>query len=771
MAATAGQPAPKPGSLKGPVGVENQADEVDALLADIPAAPSMEPQDDEVSQLLADVPDESAPPAQASVDDVPTVTDESLMGRYSRIGNIPQTAKEVVGDTVARFQASWGVTDAEKVGKLKEIYGPKGVRQAQDGTIQIKRPGEAGFRDFDPDSGLFSLDIINDIADFGRDAVEGGVVVADRILSARGKKGAPMSGGRLAMGAAAGAADAVISLNVGDWIAENLVGIKRDPTRDGAKESAIAGGLGAGFATGFGLAASSLARRRIAAEARKSTVAASEVRQIADDVAQSADSLERNGIKISNGKMVLSPGQITGDLSPEAKTLDFDLSTEGPVRNFFVEQGKLIGSAFDTMKQGFVNTTGKPAEELFQSVKKAAKATRELEGKTIGTFRNEALKVSQNAPRPMQKTAEGLNDFLTEFGFDRVGGKLRAPTLEQIKERFPDANEAVLGKVRSLATDLNGIMIKNNGAVPLKDVDRLYSGFRDTIDNFMGTSSGDGVARKLIDIKNRLRDDWAVHIGAELSERAPGSLEAYQASMKKYSDILSAQDTLSRILKKKDLSSAAFANHIFNPAQGKERVGQLKTLIQASDPRLWDDLVSQHVDLLHKEALDPKTGRTNWLKLSQKFDKLEKSEVLDQMLDPAQKANMKNFFTIAKKVDSKFNFKEGAPVDKSMVSTVRNLLITAAAPVSFIARLSSGQQLTQSMIDSIGKDKALAKWLNGEGLELVLKGVPPKEAGRLRKFMMGALKGTGATLQARTRRSIAADPRIPEALRAEETEE
>lgn len=789
----------KPSGLAKPVPGAEEASEFGAFLNSLPEPDMPAPQEDEAvppqdqaSEFDAALAASAAPQEEIPIEDVPTVQPETFDQRRERTGSVVQAAKEVVGDSIARFKASWGVTDREKVGKLKEIYGDKGVRQASDGTIQVKRPGEKGFRDFDPDT----FELVNDVLDFSRDAVEGSVELGGRVgggvagagaaapagAVAGGVAGLPTGPGALAtaaagaattgaMGAiagqaAGGAAGAVGGLELGDWIAEHLVGIERDPTRDWKKEALTVGSIAAGVGSVFGAASNYLAKKRIAAEARKASLSTKEVFQTAQEVQEAADSLAKNGIQIAQGKrgMVLSPGQIAGDLAPEAKNLDFELSEPGPVRDFFVQQGKLVENAWVKLRQGISNVAGKPEDELFKSIKGASKSMREVEGKTIGTFRDEAMKLSKGQPKAMQRTTKELPNLLNEFGFQakqemRYGAqkelKMVSPSVSDLQEMFPDATPAVLGKVKYLISDLNNSLMKNGGALPLKETDRIYNQFRDTIDSFWGSSSGGAVAERLINIKNALRDDWTQHIGAELNGGRPGALQAYETSLKKYSDILNAQNTLKNVLKKNDISASAFADVIFSPGAGKDRVQQMKTLIGDADPKLWNQLVDKHVENMQRKAINPKTDRMDWKRLSKQFDDLERSEIANEMMDPATKENMKNFFKIAEKVDSTFDFKEGKPVDKSTLSKVRNMVVVLGAPVSFLAKLSTGQNMAQSAIESIGKDRALVRWLNGEGLELVLKDLPKQEQTRLRNVLVPMIaKGALATGMAGPRRDM-----------------
>lgn len=723
-----------------------------------------------------------ADPNAMPIDEVPTVPDESVPERFSRVGNPVQATKELVMDQVARFRSAWAVGDRERKTTLDKMYGSKNVRKASDGTFQIRRNGEKGFRDFDPDTGIFSLDIIGDLLDGSRDAFEGTIELGGRIGGGimgaaeaapagalaglpAGPAGAAAGGiatgalGAIAGQAVGGAIAAPLALQAGDWIAENVMRIERDPERSRMKEAATAGAIAAGIGVVFGGASAALARRRAAQDIKKSSLTTSEVRKTAEEIEQSADNLAKNGINLRQGKMVLTPGQIAGDLAPEARVLDKELSDVGGVRDFFVEQGKLVQEGWDKLSQSIVNVTGRPPEEIFSRVKGAAKEGRDIEGKILGDYRNMALKASKGKPQEMPRTMQGMPEFFSGFGFKLGKNGMEAPSMQAMQEMFPDASSSVLGRVKTLATKLEKKLANNVGGLSLKETDELYSEFQSTINNFKGTKTGDRVANKLIRMKDAIRDDWTMHIGRELQETRPDALNAYKASMQKYSDIMVAQKTLKNVLKKNDLSAAAFANQIYSPAQGKDRVAQLKTLIDDTDPNLSSELAGLKLQFIQQAAMNKKTGRVDWRKVSSEIDALEKSEVLSQMMSPEQRTNFRNFLKIADKVDSEFKFKEGEAVSKSYVSNVRNLIITMLAPVSFLAKVTSGQNMAQSTIDSIGKDRALVRWLNGEGLELVLQGMPAQQRAQARSQLTnilarGSQVGVGSVLQGKGREAV-----------------
>lgn len=770
----------KPSQLGKPVPGKEQEDDVAAFMAnfDAPAVdvpqpssspvPSGTPSDDVSADDFVnslDNEDSSFNDGSPSPDVAPSLPVESFDDRVARTGSEVNALKELLSDAKTRFQAQWGGNQTEVVGKLAEKYGSDNVRVKND-VIEIKKPGQTGFVRFDPiraGGGVESaFEFVNDVLDLSRDVTEGSFEGGGRVAGGAAGGAIGLLGGPaaiattpagLAVGqAVGGAGGAVLGLNVGDWISENIMNVKRDPTRNAKAEAALTGGISLGMGAIFGVASGRIARWTAAQRAKKASVTAGEVLNAAKDVQTMADSLERNGIRLKQGKMVLSPAQIAGDMSPELKKLDYDLTTEDGVRDFFVQQGKMFDEGFDKLKQGMLNATGKAPDDIFKAAKRAGRTETQLEGKLIETYRDTALRFSNDKVLSSNRAKQELERIKQASGFQVVPGKfnyetgmkdpdkLVPPQLSQLQEMFPDATPSVLGRAKSLILDFNKTMDKNNGGLPLKETDRLYKDLRKFIDDNWDTNSGDAVAKSMLGLKNSLRDDWTEQIGNTLNQFDPDAVGGYLVSMKKYSDMKVASEILRSTLKKNDMSAAAFANEIFSPTSGKDKVRQMKTLLDDEESGLFDSLVNQKFMMMTEDSLNKKTGRMDWGKLNNQIDKLKRAEVWDQMVPVDQTKQLDQFLSLAKNIDSEFKFQERGIPAKGMVRKLSRFLILMPSKVSKIAKIGATENLAESVVNSIGKDKALVKWLNGEGLEMVLNDMSPMERSRVRRTIVPILE-------------------------------
>jgi len=687
----------------------------------------------------------------AAKDAVPTAEKPTFEAMSSELGPVEAT-KRYVGDSLARAKLSFATNDWEKQATLKQMYGEENVRM-KDGELQFRRKGDKGFRALDPKQAEY----IDDALDFARTATEigaegairGGITYAG--ARAGGVKGA-VAGAMLS-----GAAGAAGATTVGDFIAQGVLGIPKDPARSAGKELATSATLGALFS---GAGAKFVAWRAAKNAAKGSEATAQTALKTAQELEQISDNLLDNGITLKQGKITLSPGQQASRYLPEAQSLDVHLGSEEPVRKFFDEQGRMFLTGWEDLTRGISNATGKNADELFVKVKESAKLSTQLEGKMIEGFRDQALAKSKRQPRDLPNASQVINDYMfgpDGLGFRQVVGRdaltfkpnmtIHSPKLDDMRKIFPGADEFTMIELKNdLLEPMANDMRKTAGKMSLATMDKHYTKMRKFIDRNIGVTANSNMAKSLIHVKNALRDDWTTAIGQELQDTAPQALGAYTSSMEKYSALKTAQDTLSAVLKKNDLSAAAFANTLFAPATGKDKVRQMKVLINENTPELWDELKGTYLNTLTEQHSKLVKGRgadleriVDWNGLNKKIDQLDRAEILDQMFDKKStfnKQQVKDFFTLAGRIDNSVRLDENALQSAGVLQKMRQFITVVMPGTSSTAKIAN----ISTLIGSMGKDKAVARWLDGEGLELVLKGLPKPKQHEARVLLTAAVK-------------------------------
>jgi len=651
-----------------------------------------------------------------------------------------QRVKTGVQESLARAKVSFGVTDDEKLRAAQSIF-PSAVLQG--GEIFRRSKSTGNLVPLDPDS----IELIDDTLDFARDILEG---VSETGLTAIGTAGGAVATGgtgTLPAAVAAGAGGAVAALQIGDFFQEAVLGIERDPERTSRKSEAA---IAATFGGAFNMLGSALARRtatKLAGKAKLKKLAASTGDEAVNEVALAEEAIKTvqdSGLaKSVNGDILLTPNQINPS-NPNVTAKAKDIADRPEFASFLAEQGKVLDDAYQTVAAAVGNAGTSKAglgERFVRSVSDINKA----EGRIIGQFRKEALKVAGDLPAPVQNFRQFIGETSQALGI--VPGE--KVNVDLVLDNFPDLTETqakILGKKFSSLTDL---VAKNPDGLPLKVIDSEYKKLTTQINILMGGQAGKPLGYKLIQMKNALRDDWTQAIGEKLG---PGSQEAYQSALGKFSKIRGASDKLNLLLKNEDISKEALSKKLFSGQTSLANIRNVKTVIQEGDPDLWKDLVFDYVSGLKNKHTNADTLSVNWQALSKDFDKLGEAGK-KELFDGAEFSS--DQFGAVIKLGRLTNLGEvelkESMSNASFFKRVKNAIITLA-PTFIGTRVANASEL----IGSFGKDKALAKFLSAGGLDEILKGVPAKKRIGLRNKLQPMIDAiaSGAKAAVRTEARI-----------------
>lgn len=728
----------KPTDVNAPVPGQEEKSELDAFLEELPTptpvqgAPTPEPvpapKQDPLEELISSSPE---------VPDFPVAEDSSF-------GPINTEFKRQLELAPVRIAAGIAGNPRDTKLTLENFLGKDNVKEFN-GQFFIRRQGEKAFRELDP--GTF--EIVNDLfSDFYKEYIQG--VFATGGAAA----GSPLGLGGIAAGAGLGAAAGTAFVS-GIEPDLGVVRAEKKGVLERTGEAAIEGVLFAAGEGAINMATKAVKRYRDAQKAKKlakgqSMLGTKEVQETVRSIEDSAQILEDAGINMrvgENGKIILTPGQIAGGKQqfPEAKKLDEILSTEGPVRDLFKEQAQAHREAYEQVTGRISNMAGRPAEVVFSSTQAASKAAAEIEGNLLGEFRRKAIKDSKGAKFPLtaSSSTKARQHLIENFKFkENPNGTLKLPEVEDLQKLFDLSKKRAEG-LHEIFSNFKKAADRGNGNIRIDQMQSLVTDMQRYIN---AIPAKDGYQKKMVvRVKDALRDDWDDAIGETLERTDEGSFLNYLVARDNVSAIKGAQKTLNSLLRKNDVAAANFASQVFSKAQGKERAKQLRILLQNSDdPQLWDELVAHKFQQMAARHSDD-SGKIDFRKFAKEFDELDRAEVLGEMLGKDEKNLMKEFLNIAEKTDAAFTFTArdlAEPKKRSkLVGAARNLLIFLGR-VSFLAKTDRGEKAANAIIQSIGKDKAMAKWLSGEGLELIVKTVPKSQKGKIRKLAEGIIKRT-----------------------------
>lgn len=608
-----------------------------------------------------------------------------------------------------RLRLSFGVTAKEKVDFLKNSMGANNVRTQGDDKIQFRYPGEKKWRAIDNDT----FEMVNDLMDFGRDAFE--------VASETGAKlvGVPLAG------PVGGAAGSMIALNAGDGFAQDVIGIPRDPSRSAVAENAIAGGIGAVLPFG-----ASIMARRAAAKKAAQSVTPNIVRELVSDAIKATEEIKASGL----GDIKLLPHQldVAGSV-PEVTQYAKSASTNDLFRNAINQQKQVLGEGWESIRKEIGNV-GTPKVGIHDKVATAISNIDKYEGALIGDFRDRALKASKGKFQPMNETSKILlgpggslqqvRSLQKQFGVVNGERVRESEVIQKLKdEMFPELKTS---QVKTLVNTMESVAAKlekrkaKMGQMTLEEVDREYTKLTRMIGDTINTSGSKELGKRLIGLKDAVRTDWQNSIGTLLGG---SELQAYKTSLDRFSSIKISIEALAKAIKSDNISKEALSDYLFQGNQSLDRVRNLKNIIFESDQDLWRDVTGNYLDKIQKTFKDPDTGSIDFVGLSKELG--GKKELMGELADGIglDAGDIDNFLKVGRMFQkTEFPFQP----KQEQITALRKLAMISFSP--FISTLAKANE-ARKMLEAMGNDKAVLKYLNAGGIEDLLKGVPKRDRG------------------------------------------
>ena len=626
----------------------------------------------------------------------------------------------------ARFKASFGVTETEQQQAIQSVFKDSNVFKSGDDWL-IQKPNQKPFKLEGEGAADFLADIF---ADNARTLVEMGVDIG---ITAGGTAAGIATGGPVGGAVAFGAADAlggVTAINVGDAIQEAL-GIERDPSRSRVTENIIAGSLGAGFKA-MGTGVSKILAKRASKKAAAQALDENLIREEVDEVVESIIRVNDSGFVKEGDQIRLVPTQ-QAPSNPELKIAAQELSTEREFREFISKQGKMISETYERAGQMLGNVSG-PRRGITERFGEAVGDVDTAAGRLIGDFRKSAIDGAGQTPIEMPNMNNTLNKLIDDLDGleDGLGQAIFKP--RQTKQEIAKLTDALVSdgltdaQARAYLTQTRLMGKQMQKGMSLTSLDAWYDRLGKQINRLGKSDTNSAMQWKLINLRKGLRDDWTKAIGDHVG--GPAKPE-YEKALKRFSEVRTSLNDLNSALKKEGISQEALVKHIFQaPGENLKRIKAVRTVIQKEDPELWRDMTGEFfVETLRKASDDfgRATQKTNWKKVAKTWNDIGKeaqSEILSGSGMPRQ--DFRALLNVAQRSQN-FTVKdfrhrpETTSVLKSMFLVLSNTLPTTKA------------QHMGSIVQSMGRDKALANYLAEDGLERMLKFAKPAKRGLWRE--------------------------------------
>lgn len=739
-----GQPTPSPQDLQSPV-PQTAADpfaqfaipEIEGTSSGggFQRGPASEPAADPFAQYSVDAP----VPVQAAPADQ-QVQDEQMSPLPAPTGW--DSAKEQMREVTARFRNSFAVTDTESVDFLKSTGLFEQVKKTDDGVL-VKRPGRKGWEKFDRDK----IELLGDTVDGARTAfeaiIENGMRIGGGTLGfMKGGAAGAMAGlaagpgsilaspaGAAAAGAlasvpaasVAGAAGAATALKAGDWAQSKLLTDKdgnpiEDPNRDKTQEAIMAAGIGATF----NFVSSKMARRAAARAA-----AGKEAKRTIDYATQkAADAIEDiNDVRNSTIKLAsdfkLDPQQLThiDKGVPELNDMAQALSTAPSFRAAREKAAKGLTDAFDSMANMIWARNGRSGAKVAEDFVITSKDVRNIEGQMVKTFKTQAAEQLGGAKIQVNRFMPVVNQLM-----QMAEGKNGLGKLEYELNLQPNKAKTFAKELKVWGEYLN----RTKGQMGVDSAFKIQDRLTEIINANINSDRGRPLATQLIKLRNAVRDDAidGMDVAFEMmgGDKGKQLSSAFKASKDRYRQIVQATEGLGGILDKDHFSRDHMIKTLFEGSGSYSKAMNAKTLIQESNPGLWAQMTGEYFTRLRKEATN-RTGDVDWFGMSKKFGSMDErlqKEMLDQVgVKPEQ---MKALFNIGQRM-------QNATID-NLANTPKGGVFGSWIKRAIVLMPGTGTgntakaQAVKEMIEGMGKDQAVAKWLKDGGMEEVLRDMP-----------------------------------------------
>ena len=765
-----------PGDLAQPVpGADSLADLTPKLTA-MPAQLPAVPMDNEAAQAarsdmarpsLDDIfgaSPASEAPARPSLDDIfndKPAAEPSMLDKAKQFGT----------DLSSEFVGSFG-NDNQKEALLKQNYGAENVRRSGD-EFYVKRNGKEekftrGLLDTAVDLVKFTNPVLGSVlpgdnhpaAGLARDVAGLGKAVASEAIALPGEIAAAPAGpvAMFAARLAGGAAGEVASDKIGE-----ALGLPKDANAKPGEliaRAALVGGLRATLGFAFDKAANwindklsskavQIAERKAALEATPEAAVGNMINDMQESVAV-LNRLKENGI--IDEKFAFRPDQATHEANLHSAALQ--ASKSKTFQDIAEVQGEMMAKSWEKLDQGASKLAGGDnfGNKMLEKLGSSDKAF----GALIGEARQAVIKSKPDALIEAPLVKQNLELVMKELGFSTqpktqaskillsgpagyapeqvvVGKEFITPSAEKVADMLELSSASRIADAQKIIKDVSGLadlMTNNKGQLSAKMLNTKYTELVDRIGKRIGDNTSIGYTRTMIKLKDAIRDDFAEGIakigGAELGAD-------YSTAMSRYKMFRQAEDSLGSLLERGSITSEQFIKHVFSSgAEGAERIGQMKKILDVTDPGAFQQLKGQWFKQLADAS--PLEGAKSDRLGSIDFNKFEKKltsigeDALKQVFDKQELANLRDYLAIGKKMQAADFAYLPADIPPGLMLRAINAVKAFSGFNHFLGAHRAGPSRINAdaanLVLNIAPDDMALKYLTAGGVEDIMKLVP-----------------------------------------------
>lgn len=711
-----------------------------ALATPVPGA------DEEIDQELLgrlaqqfQLPAQEAPPAEAPlVAPEGEAVDEQLLERLGQQFQAvpPQLQPGSALEFAERAKFSFAQTETEQRSFLEGLPGVTKVGKEDDEFV-LTRNGKK--QRVDPEQFEFFADVFADLA---RPALETAIEIPAAAAGALAGTAAAPGPGTAAGLVAGGAVGAAAATTAGDFVAEQLIGIERDPERSRAQELAFSAALGGTLNLIGGKLLGVAAKRRLAKEIGEENVAAlGKVDRVGEQFRSAIEDLSDAGLTTTvegaDGKpinILLSNLDIN---TPEARQLTQQLRSSKDFLRIQDELAKVHVENIDVILESIGDTQGvrnfdKIAEGDQQIAEKTVNFVRNLkkqEGQRIGEFKARAAKQFRTSPAPVERTDQTLVELFEDFGVRREGDELIGLDPESISRAVAIENPNLLKPIVAVVEDLNETLFNKGGLSP-SDLEKFVTRVG-RLNESRAISKEGTLKRSVAKLSSALRSDRIDVVEEALPDTLKGE---FRQSMQKFASIARNTSEVAELIDGDELATDAFVNSIFKGGKDSlRRLRAVKSVIRSENPALWRELSGEFLNKVVLDASEKGTERPTIQAIITRLNKFGPDFRKELLADsPFSVKNLQSVLTLAKRF-------EKTNLDAASEETITTLLSSFRKIFSPFtdARLNSARNIFNI---TFGTPK-VRKLLTQEGLDQFLEAGTLKER-KFRKMIGDILSST-----------------------------
>lgn len=385
-----------------------------------------------------------------------------------------------------------------------------------------------------------------------------------------------------------------------------------------------------------------------------------------------------------------------------------------------IKQGDTTVDALNKISEGFANIEPKAggAKSVFDTLSDADGAN----GRILGKYKSLARDAAQDQLFTPDTFKSKLSDIMEQAGFT-PGNR---PTTESVSVALNIPQD----EARDLIPRISSYFNKSQGQMSYAELENFHNNL--AVASKAAQRDSYPVQKLFGDLRKAAGDDLANVTGTVLEKTNPEISKTYAQARTDYSSVLQSQDKISSLLKNDAVTQHALVKYVTSGAGDKNKIEAVVNILNKQNPELVRDLNGAIFnDIMVSNARTPTAANPfayDFNGIKKDFKKLIGSDggVLNTITGSPEKT--KDVMTLVDQLERlQIANSKGleAPISETFLGrTFYNL-----------SKIGSPKEMVASMIQSMDRDKNIARYMNAMGIENMSKVVPVKDRAQFVNYL------------------------------------